>query len=101
MSSRLVRNSVVLVVLAVFGLALLWTYIVDNNTPAAYTYSQMLTDAKNGQNLFMPGRHDEVLTPLGRAYLGGLIAHAGPCTVFATPTVNGYRRYRPNRRRSA
>ena len=48
MSNRLVRNSVVLVVLAVFGLALLWTYIVDNNTPPAYTYSDMLTAAKAG-----------------------------------------------------
>ena len=49
MSSRLVRNSVVLVVLAVFGLALLWTYIVDNNPTPAYTYSQMLADAKAGR----------------------------------------------------
>jgi cell division protease FtsH len=48
LSSRLVRNSVVLVVLAVFGLALLWTYIVDNNAPAAYTYSQLLKDAAKG-----------------------------------------------------
>ena len=46
MSSRLVRNSVVLVVLAVFGLALLWTYIVDSNTGDAYTYTQLLQDAK-------------------------------------------------------
>ncbi len=45
MSSRLVRNSVVLVVLAVFGLALLWTYIVDSGPTQQYTYSQMLQDA--------------------------------------------------------
>ncbi len=49
MSSRLVRNSVVLVVLAVFGLALLWTYIVDSGTTEAYTYSNMLHDAANHQ----------------------------------------------------
>ena len=48
MSSRLVRNSVVLVVLAVFGLALLWTYIVDSNTTAPYTYGQLLDDAAKG-----------------------------------------------------
>ncbi len=48
MSSRLVRNSVVLVVLAVFGLALLWTYIVDSGPTDQYTYSQMLTDASAG-----------------------------------------------------
>jgi glutamine synthetase len=57
---------------------------------------QSLVDAKSRQNLFMPEREGDVLSPLGRHYLGGLIAHAAPCTVFATPTVNGYRRYRPN-----
>ena len=46
MSSRLVRNSVVLVVLAVFGMALLWTYLVDpNSETGAYTYSELLQDA--------------------------------------------------------
>ncbi len=49
MSSRLVRNSVVLVVLAVFGLALLWTYIVDSNAGEPYTYGQLLQDAKAGK----------------------------------------------------
>jgi glutamine synthetase len=44
----------------------------------------------------MPEHEREHLSPLGRAYLGGLLKYAGPATVFATPTVNGYRRYRPN-----
>ena len=38
-----------LVVLAVFGLALLWTYIVDSPDAAAYTYSQLLRDAEQGK----------------------------------------------------
>ena len=45
MSSRIVRNSVVLVVLAVFGLAVLWTFMVEGNPTPAYTYSQLLADA--------------------------------------------------------
>ena len=57
---------------------------------------QSLVDAKDGRNLFMPERGQEYLSPLGRAFLGGLMKHAGACTPFATPTVNGYRRYRPN-----
>jgi glutamine synthetase len=58
---------------------------------------QSLTDARGGLNLFTPAEgHWDHLSPLGRSYLGGLIEHAAPCTVFATPTVNGYRRYRPN-----
>jgi cell division protease FtsH len=57
-SSRLVRNSVLLVVLAVFGLALLWTYMLDGSgSSEAYTYSQVLTDAANGdvQSITMDG----------------------------------------------
>jgi cell division protease FtsH len=49
LSSRLVRNSVVLVVLAVFGLALLWTYIVDSSAGDPYQYSQLLKDAQSGK----------------------------------------------------
>jgi len=48
LSSRLVRNSVLLVVLAVFGLALLWTYMLGGSEAKPYTYSQLLTDAANG-----------------------------------------------------
>jgi glutamine synthetase len=56
---------------------------------------QSLVDGR-GRNLFMPERNGDLLSPLGRLYLGGLIEKAVAGTVFATPTVNGYRRYRPN-----
>jgi glutamine synthetase len=57
---------------------------------------QSLVDGKSGENLFIPTREGERLSVLGRAFLGGLLQHAQACTVFATPTVNGYRRFRPN-----
>ncbi len=57
---------------------------------------QSLIDATTGDNLFMARKSDEVLSPLGRSYLAGLLQYAAPATVFATPTVNGYRRFRPN-----
>ena len=44
----------------------------------------------------MPEGDGEVLSPLGRNFVGGLLQHAAPCTAFTTPTVNGYRRFRPN-----
>lgn len=44
----------------------------------------------------MPSEPGDILSPLGHNYLGGLIRHAVPATVFATPTVNGFRRFRPN-----
>jgi len=56
---------------------------------------QSLVDER-GRNLFIPAKDEELLSPLGRNYLGGLVAHAASATVFATPTVNGFRRYKPN-----
>lgn len=55
---------------------------------------QSLLDLRTGENAFM-GLGEEPLSPAGRAFLGGLLAHARAASVFACPTVNGYRRYRP------
>jgi glutamine synthetase len=57
---------------------------------------QSLVHASSGANLFMPERAGEVLSPLGHSYLAGLLRHAVPSTIFAAPTVNGYRRFQPN-----
>jgi glutamine synthetase len=56
---------------------------------------QSLAD-RDGRNLFMPERSGEPLSQLGRNFLAGLLHHAVPATPFATPTVNGYRRFKPN-----
>jgi glutamine synthetase len=55
---------------------------------------QSLVSRKDGGNVFMATGGDEVLSPLGRNYLAGLLAHARASTVFTTPTINGYKRYR-------
>jgi glutamine synthetase len=57
---------------------------------------QSLVDAASGANLLAPATASEALSRLGRSYLAGLLAHAGPATAFTTPTVNGYRRFRAN-----
>ena len=58
---------------------------------------QSLIDASSGgKNLFVPEKPGELLSQPGRCYLAGLLKYAVPGTVFATPTVNGYRRFRPN-----
>jgi glutamine synthetase len=57
---------------------------------------QSLVEAASGRNLLMPERAGEPLSPLGRNFVGGLLQHAAAGTAFATPTINGYRRYRPN-----
>jgi glutamine synthetase len=55
---------------------------------------QSLVDGK--KNVFMPERDGELLSAVGKSFLGGLLQNAVPSTVFATPTVNGYRRFKPN-----
>jgi glutamine synthetase len=57
---------------------------------------QSLVSADTGANLFTSQVPDESLSPVGKAYLGGLLRHALAATVFANPTVNAYRRFRPN-----
>jgi glutamine synthetase len=55
---------------------------------------QSLRDRHSGANAFIPGSGDALLSPLGRHYLAGLLAHARGAAAFTTPTVNGYKRYR-------
>ncbi|MDE0049850.1 MAG: glutamine synthetase family protein [Rhodospirillales bacterium] len=57
---------------------------------------QSFVDAATGGNLFMPADGNHALSPLGLSALAGLIEHAGAASAFVTPTVNGYRRFRPN-----
>jgi glutamine synthetase len=38
---------------------------------------------------------DDFLSETGKQYLAGLLDHARAACAFATPTVNGYKRYRP------
>jgi glutamine synthetase len=39
--------------------------------------------------------HGAQLSETGRHYLGGLLAHARSAAIFSTPTINGYKRFRP------
>jgi glutamine synthetase len=47
-------------------------------------------------NAFAPAGPDgRPLSALGLSYAAGLLAHASASAAFATPTINGYRRYKP------
>jgi len=56
---------------------------------------QSLRDRKTGANAFMPDEDGALLSPTGRHYVAGLLAHARGASVFTTPTINGYKRLRP------
>ena len=53
---------------------------------------QSLLD-RSGANAFVSSDKAEVLSPLGRAYLAGLLSNARASAAFGTPTLNGYKRY--------
>lgn len=55
---------------------------------------QSVVSRASGENLFMAKDGGEPLSAFGRAYLAGLLDHARAATVFTTPTINGYKRYR-------
>ncbi len=54
---------------------------------------ESLISRRDGTNAFASA--DDWLSQTGRQFVAGLIEHSMPMTMFATPTVNGYKRYRP------
>ena len=55
---------------------------------------QSIVARSSGDNAFVAKTDDEPLSAFGKNYLGGLLRHARASTVFTTPTINGYKRYR-------
>jgi glutamine synthetase len=68
---------------------------LPNVMSSGWHLHQSLKLGTNGANAFMPDRTGEPLSPVGRQYLAGLLDHARGASAFATPTINGYKRYRP------
>jgi glutamine synthetase len=54
---------------------------------------QSLLERKRGSNAFA-GNEREGLSATGLHFLAGLLTHAHAAAAFATPTINGYKRYR-------
>lgn len=67
---------------------------VANLFASGWHVHQSLVSAKSGDNLFMPETGGELLSPLGLHYTAGLLAGAVEASVFASPTINGYKRYK-------
>jgi glutamine synthetase len=68
---------------------------VEGVFPSGWHMHQSLT--KNGKNAFVeetdgPGPLSEV----GMSYVGGLLKHARGTALLTTPTINGYKRQRPD-----
>ena len=67
---------------------------LPNVVASGWHLHQSIVSRASGENAFMGKDGGEVLSPFGRGYLAGLLQHARASTVFATPTINGYKRYR-------
>ena len=67
---------------------------LPNLMSSGWHLHQSLIERKSGENAFASD-DGEALSPFGRAWLAGLLAHAGAAAAFTTPTINGYKRYKP------
>jgi glutamine synthetase len=56
---------------------------------------QSLTGS-DGRNAFADRAGKRRLTDVGMQWMAGILEHAVPASVFTTPTINGYKRYRPD-----
>ncbi|MCG6875786.1 MAG: glutamine synthetase family protein [Betaproteobacteria bacterium] len=68
---------------------------LPNVMSSGWHLHQSLALRGTGANAFMPETAGEQLSRVGRQYLAGLLEHARGASAFATPTINGYKRYRP------
>ncbi|MEC7489622.1 MAG: glutamine synthetase family protein [Pseudomonadota bacterium] len=64
--------------------------------PSGWHLHQSLIDKETGTNRMMPHAKEQFLSDVGKSFLAGLLEHAIPATIFASPTVNGFRRFKPN-----
>ncbi|HEY5305487.1 MAG TPA: glutamine synthetase family protein [Pseudolabrys sp.] len=67
---------------------------LPNMMSSGWHLHQSLIEKKSRRNAFAID-HADVLSTVGKYYLGGLLTHARGAAAFATPTINGYKRYRP------
>jgi glutamine synthetase len=66
---------------------------LPNFFPSGWHLHQSLLSRPDGRNAF--AAEDSYLSGVGRQFVAGLLEHALPMSLFATPTVNGYKRFRP------
>jgi glutamine synthetase len=67
---------------------------LPNVMSSGWHLHQSLIEKKSKRNAFAIDYAD-VLSTVGRYYLGGLLSHARAAACFTTPTINGYKRYKP------
>jgi glutamine synthetase len=79
-------------------MGLIASFMTKPNLPNVYSSGwhlhQSLSLKETGRNAF--ASDSDILSPVGRAYCGGLLENAPACTAFSNPTINGYKRLNGN-----
>jgi glutamine synthetase len=68
---------------------------LPNVMSSGWHLHQSLFRLSDRGNAFVSPDPNDFLSETGRHWLGGLLAHARGAAALSTPTVNGYKRYRP------
>jgi glutamine synthetase len=66
---------------------------LTNFFPSGWHLHESLVDPDSSANIF--ASETELLSPLGRQFVAGLLDSASAMAVFAAPTLNSYARFRP------
>ncbi|MGH7642314.1 MAG: glutamine synthetase family protein [Candidatus Dormibacteria bacterium] len=67
---------------------------IPNVSSSGWHLHESLQDADQGGNAFA-STDQGALSVTGRQFAAGILEHAVPMTVFSTPTVNGFKRFKP------
>ncbi|HTN27700.1 MAG TPA: glutamine synthetase family protein [Burkholderiales bacterium] len=68
---------------------------LPNVMSSGWHLHQSLSRVSDKENAFTSAAKEQPLSDTGMHWLGGLLAHAEGMCALATPTINGYKRYRP------
>ena len=68
--------------------------MIDRCASGAHIHISLI-DKKTGANVFADTASPDGLSDVCKSFIAGVVSHAEANTVFAAPTVNCYKRYRP------
>lgn len=68
----------------------------DDNGGSGCHFHVSLNGMENDENLFYDKDGEEGMSELMRHFVGGVIKHAKSLTAFLSPTINCYKRYKPD-----
>lgn len=69
---------------------------LPNAFASGWHLHQSLEQISDGTNAFAPNKEKQLLSSTGMSFAAGILQNAAGAMVFTSPTVNGYKRYKPN-----